>query len=162
MKKQFDLNYYLEHPETKLVTRDERGARILCTDLKNSTYPIVAACDSKCNDMEIIVALTNEGKTCTNSIQENPTDLFFSLPDTIKKRIPLTCEDMVERAKSGKTMWVSCDTNTYAKLIIGFNSDCISVVNGIRTNPRVTKFNYSELMGFNFIDGTPCWKEVEE
>lgn len=160
MKKQFDLKYYLEHPETKLVTRDERDARILCTDLKNSTYPIVAACDSKCNGMEIIVALTNEGKTCTNSIQENPTDLFFNLPDPVKKRVPLTYEDLMERIKAGKSMWVirpKC-----AVLILGYHNTVIKCAINF-DNDEVRLYTYSDLMEWGeFADGDKTWKEVEE
>lgn len=160
MRKQFDLKYYLEHPETKLVTRDERDARILCTDLKNSTYPIVAACDSKCNDMEIIVALTNEGKTCTNSIQENPTDLFFDLPDPEKKKVPLTIDDMVERIKSGKTMWLINDRGIVFN-IIDFDFDNVYYIYG--GSKEIIPDSYEEVMkGTTFVNGDPTWKEVEE
>ena len=38
---QFSLEKYLENPSRKVITRDGRKARIICTDAKNS-YPIVA------------------------------------------------------------------------------------------------------------------------
>ena len=39
--KQFNLEEYLENPSKKVVTRDGRNARIICTNAKNN-YPIVA------------------------------------------------------------------------------------------------------------------------
>ena len=38
---QFNLEEYLKNPSKKVVTRDGRKARIICTDAKND-YPIVA------------------------------------------------------------------------------------------------------------------------
>ena len=37
---QFSLEKYLENPSRKVITRDGRNARIICTDAKNN-YPIV-------------------------------------------------------------------------------------------------------------------------
>ena len=39
--KQFNLQEYLAHPERKVVTRDGRKARIVCTDFDNPDFPIV-------------------------------------------------------------------------------------------------------------------------
>ncbi len=39
--KQFNLEEYLKNPDRKVVTKDGRKARIVCTD-RNSIYPIVA------------------------------------------------------------------------------------------------------------------------
>ena len=39
--KQFNLEEYLKNPSRKVITRDGRNARIICTDAKNN-YPIVA------------------------------------------------------------------------------------------------------------------------
>ena len=39
--KRFSLEEYLKHPSRKVITRDGRNARIICTDAKNN-YPIVA------------------------------------------------------------------------------------------------------------------------
>lgn len=41
--KQFNLKEYLENPERKVVTRDGRDVRIICTDHDNISYPIVGA-----------------------------------------------------------------------------------------------------------------------
>ena len=39
--KQFNLDEYLKNPSRKVITRDGRNARIICTNAKNN-YPIVA------------------------------------------------------------------------------------------------------------------------
>lgn len=39
--KPFNLDEYLKNPERKVVTRDGRDVRILCTDFNNEKYPIV-------------------------------------------------------------------------------------------------------------------------
>lgn len=39
--KQFNLEEYLKNPSKKVITRDGRNARIICTNAKNN-YPIVA------------------------------------------------------------------------------------------------------------------------
>ena len=44
--KQFNLEEYLKNPERKVVTRDGRNVRIICTDHDNISYPIVGAIKS--------------------------------------------------------------------------------------------------------------------
>ena len=39
---QFNLEKYLANPSRKVVTRDGRKARIICTDMRCADYPIVA------------------------------------------------------------------------------------------------------------------------
>ena len=39
--KKFNLEEYLKNPTRKVITRDGRKARVICTDAKNN-YPIVA------------------------------------------------------------------------------------------------------------------------
>jgi hypothetical protein len=39
--KQFNLEEYLANPSRKVVTREGRSARIICTDAKEG-YPVVA------------------------------------------------------------------------------------------------------------------------
>lgn len=162
MKKQFDLEYYLAHPDVKVVTRDGRDVRICSTELRCKDYPILATfIDTNGNEDEI-ETFTTYGKALIDQYNEFNDDLFFDLPGPVKKKVPLTKEDLMERVKANKTMWISCDTDMYAKLIIGFNSNFISTVCGIGTNPNIAKFNYTESMCYNFVDGDPCWKEVEE
>ena len=40
--KPFNLEEYLKNPSRKIVTRDGRNARIVCTDRRYENYPIVA------------------------------------------------------------------------------------------------------------------------
>ena len=42
--KQFNLEEYLKDPNKKVVTRDGRNARIVCTDRKGTEYSVVALC----------------------------------------------------------------------------------------------------------------------
>lgn len=40
--KQFNLEEYLKNPSKKIVTRDGRKVRIICTDFDNHDFPVVA------------------------------------------------------------------------------------------------------------------------
>ena len=41
--KPFSIKEHLEHPEWKVVTREGKPVRILCTDLDDADYPVAAA-----------------------------------------------------------------------------------------------------------------------
>ena len=45
--KPFNLEEYLANPNRKIVTRDGRNVRIICTDRKDSDFPIVALVKNK-------------------------------------------------------------------------------------------------------------------
>ena len=72
--KQFDLDEYLKNPSRKVVTRDGRKARILCTDAKGD-FPIVALVEE--NDGEYSVSCTKDGRYYLNEIDDK-NDLFFA------------------------------------------------------------------------------------
>ena len=57
--KQFNLEKYLENPNRKVVTRDGRSVRIICTDRKSDTFPIVVLIEG-CYQ-ENICAYTKDG-----------------------------------------------------------------------------------------------------
>lgn len=42
--KQFNLEEYLKNPSRKVITRDSRSVRIVCTDMIGTVYPILAIC----------------------------------------------------------------------------------------------------------------------
>ena len=42
--RQFDLDKYLKNPNRKVVTRDGKSVRIVCTDMMGTPYPILAIC----------------------------------------------------------------------------------------------------------------------
>lgn len=39
---QFNLKKYLKNPNRKIVTRDGRSMRIVCTDMIGTSYPVIA------------------------------------------------------------------------------------------------------------------------
>ena len=74
--KQFNLQEYLAHPERKVVTRDGRPVRIICTDCKVA-QPIIAIVNEGRPHM-IITSFWKNGRHISNSTK-NDLDLFFAL-----------------------------------------------------------------------------------
>ena len=72
--KAFSLDEYIKNPKRKVVTRDGRNVRIVCTDVKSESYPVLALVDN--GDEEICNSYTKEGRFRTNN--EVPRDLFFA------------------------------------------------------------------------------------
>ena len=72
--KPFNLEEYLKNPKRKVVTRDGRNVRIVCTDVKSESYPVLALVDN--GDEEICNSYTKEGRFRTDN--EVPRDLFFA------------------------------------------------------------------------------------
>lgn len=70
----FSLEEYLKDPSRKVVTRDGRNVRIVCTDRKGEGYPIVALVDSKWGESTTIH--TKDGKYVLNNASD--CDLFFA------------------------------------------------------------------------------------
>ena len=71
--KEFNLNEYLKNPSRKIVTRDGREVRIVCTDMKGK-YPIVALiCEG---DEERVYTHSKDGYWLSNS--GTKYDLFFA------------------------------------------------------------------------------------
>ena len=74
--KQFNSKEYLKHPSRKVVTRDGRPVRILCTDAKGD-YPVVAL--APCiGGGEVPENYTANGLSCFNG-EESNSDLFFDV-----------------------------------------------------------------------------------
>ena len=73
---QFSLEKYLANPSRKVVTRDGRSVRIVCTDMKNTPYPIVALITDK-KVGEFCIEYTSDGKFRNLDI-EYTLDLFFA------------------------------------------------------------------------------------
>ena len=42
--KQFNLEEYKKNPNRKVITRDGKSVRIVCTDMMGTSYPILAIC----------------------------------------------------------------------------------------------------------------------
>lgn len=72
--KQFNLDEYLKNPSRKVVTRDGRSVRIVCTDRKSKQdFPIIALIEGFDGD-EDFLSYPRDGKLpgCKN------IDLFFA------------------------------------------------------------------------------------
>lgn len=72
---QFSLSKYLKNPDRKLVTKDGRSVRIICTD-KVGRWPIVALISD--NGEEIIGSFTTDGKKYIPKAEVSLNDLFFA------------------------------------------------------------------------------------
>lgn len=72
--KQFNLEEYLENPDRRIITRDGRNVRIVCTDRKSATFPIVVLIEG-CYQ-ENICAYTKDGLYSHG--MECPCDLCFA------------------------------------------------------------------------------------
>ena len=72
---QFSLEKYLANPSRKVVTRDGRNARIICTDRRNLNYPIIALIETSPGE-EMAYSRTKDGKHCTDCT--DIFDLFFA------------------------------------------------------------------------------------
>ena len=73
--KEFNLAEYLENTERKVVTRDGRKVRILCTDRKGDT-PIIALVNDANDGQEYGYAFYSDGKFFRDGADE--LDLFFA------------------------------------------------------------------------------------
>ena len=69
--KPFNLKEHLEHPDWKVVTREGRPVRILCTDLDDNDYPVAAVVGNFHVDKYTAEGLFQAGK-------ETKYDLFFA------------------------------------------------------------------------------------
>ena len=74
--KPFNLEEYLANPNRKIVTKDGRNVRIICTDRKDADYPIVVLVSNKSETGEDTLYYTEEGKFYTTGT--SVFDLFFA------------------------------------------------------------------------------------
>ena len=73
--KEFNLNEYLKDPSKKVVTRDGREVRIVCTDMK-SRYKIVGIVYDKKDDTESVEVFQENGTLFIHMTSNY--DLFFA------------------------------------------------------------------------------------
>lgn len=73
--KQFNLDEYLKNPERKIVTRDGKSVRIICTDAKNN-YPIVALIETSNGKERQPCGYKKDGTYVAG--EELSCDLFFA------------------------------------------------------------------------------------
>ena len=72
--KQFNLAEYLENPNRRIITKDGRNVRIICTDAKGN-FPIIALVETY-NGNETVLRLKENGRFYNDT--ENSSDLFFT------------------------------------------------------------------------------------
>ena len=73
--KAFNLKEYLENPERKVVTRDGKPVRIICTDRKGLDVKPIVALITLPNGDEVIKTFWDNGIETAGS--EDKNDLFF-------------------------------------------------------------------------------------
>lgn len=74
--KQFNLEEYLKNPDRKIITRDGKSARIICTDRVCKTHTILALLfEDGDRDREEVYQYTSKGEYYSNA--SSPHDLFF-------------------------------------------------------------------------------------
>ena len=70
--KQFSLDEYLKNPLKKVVTRDGRDVRIICTDFDNPNFPVIG----EVKGSKWPCSFTKKGMY--NRYEECDADLFFA------------------------------------------------------------------------------------
>lgn len=170
MRKQFDLQYYLEHPDVKVVTRDGINVTIIDTEYQLE-YKTCILAKVKVGDIQPYGDITavkggHVDKliyyyTDGSFLQEGCGDsfshfnLFLDLPDPKMRLVPLTYEDLLKRVRGGKTMWVkNSETCSY----ISYFDQCGNICFGDVSYSTEAMMKNAE----RFADDSPCWKEVEE
>ena len=75
----FNLDEYLQKPSLKVVTRDGRAVRIICTDYKGS-QPIIGlvATGEEKEEKEIAYCFTEKGNQYSPTERKPELDLFFA------------------------------------------------------------------------------------
>ena len=96
--KQFNLEEYLANPSKKIITRDGRNARIICTDAKNTKYQVVALV-TKSKGQEVLATLDASGKY--HSGHNSHLDLFFASERKHESRVNLYIDEQNEGIKKG-------------------------------------------------------------
>ena len=81
---QFSLEKYLANPSRKVVTRDGRNVRIVCTDMNYKNHPIVALITICDNNTENVYTYTKDGEW--DNYESTTYDLFFA-PEKDKERV---------------------------------------------------------------------------
>ena len=93
------------------------------------------------------------------SLKNFLVDYTIGVPFRVKpetKRIALTQQDLIDRIKEGKTMWIKHDITNHIENIIAFTPMFVSL------HSHIDSVEYPYLMELGtFLDGTPCYKEVE-
>ena len=117
--KQFNLQEYLKNPSRKIVTRDRRAVRIICTDFQ-SEKPIIGLVKIDENE-EGAYNFSEDGRhSLKEDVVEDNLDLFF---------VPIKKEGYVNLYQDNKFKWNSIfDTKEEAEEIGKSLSNYITTV----------------------------------
>lgn len=74
--KQFDLQEYLKNPNRKIITRDGKSVRIICTNRLDENYPVLALVNNE--DYEQCQSYTTFGKLYAYPNRDSELDLLFA------------------------------------------------------------------------------------
>ena len=76
--KEFNLNEYLKNPSQKVITRDGREVRIICTDFKSQMNKPIIALIKEDEDEENAFNFKENGRWHLPENEESLKDLFFA------------------------------------------------------------------------------------
>lgn len=118
--KQFSLDEFKKNPSRKIVTRDWRTVRIICTDFQ-SDKPIIGLVKDKEENKERAYNFSEDGRQYpTEDVVESNLDLFF---------VPIKKEGWVNIYQDNKFKWNSIfDTKEEAEEIGKSLSNYITTV----------------------------------
>ena len=74
---QFSLDEYLKNPNRRIITKDGKSVRIICTDRRGLNVKPIAALITIPNGEEIIITYWENG-VAIQGYEDNPNDLFFA------------------------------------------------------------------------------------
>ena len=118
--KQFNLEEYLTNPNKKVITRDGRSARIICTNRLDKTYPVIALV--KDDYTEKCYSYSKFGKVYQYANRDCELDLFFA---PVKKSGWINLYRMNSIISPGPRAY---DTKEEAESAAGDKSDYISTI----------------------------------
>ena len=104
--KPFSIKEHLEHPDWKVVTREGKPVRILCTDLDDNDYPVAAAIRNRHTDKFTADGLFQDG-------EETKYDLFFA-PEKHEGWVNLYHSSILNEIYSSKVYASEEDAKQYA------------------------------------------------
>ena len=76
--KEFNLTEYLKNPSQKVITRDGRAVRIICTDFKSQMNKPIIALIKEDEDEENAFNFKENGRWHLPENEESLKDLFFA------------------------------------------------------------------------------------
>lgn len=141
--KQFNLDEYLKNPSRKIVTRDGKPVRIICTDAK-SNAPIIVLVPYE--NSEVALNATKDG------IINGDLDLFFT-PENETEEYIITCDNIPLNWSCGKPKVDRFDVST----LVPFNKVLVRNSLDDKWKPNffgyINNENHKNISCFGF-----CWK----